>query len=152
MIAIKPITCDDMEHSPNLGELLAEYAAESRIEGLEAHKTGVQVGTYRALEAAGVLHMLGAYEGDKLVGFLLMLVSVLPHYGVKAATTESYFVQAMHRSGGAGAKLLHEAERIAREAGAVGLLVSAPAGGRLARVLPHAGYTHTNEVFFRSLA
>jgi histone acetyltransferase (RNA polymerase elongator complex component) len=152
MIAIKPITCDDMEHSPRLGELIAEYSAESNIPELAKHQTGVRVDIYRALEAAGVARMLGAYDDDELVGFLLMIVSDLPHYGVRAATTESYFVQAVHRSGGAGLKLLHEAERIAQEAGAVGLLVSAPTGSRLDQVLPHVGYKRTNEVYFRELA
>ena len=38
-----------------------------------------------------------------------------------------------------------------RALGCPGLLVSAPAGGVLAKVLPRRGYAETNRVFFKEL-
>ena len=43
------------------------------------------------------------------------------------------------------------AEEVAVMAGAGGLYVTAPTGGRLERLLPHVGYHETNRIFFRGL-
>ena len=68
------------------------------------------------------------------------------------AITESFFVAKVHRDSGAGLKLLRAAEQKARALGSPGLLVSAPFGGTLVQVLPRAGYTETNRVFFKGWA
>lgn len=149
-IAIRPCTVSDMENAPNLAALLAEYGAESAIEGLG--QANAQTETYRQMEAVGVLHLIGAFQGDELVGFLIMIVSVLPHYGKRIASTESFFVASAARKGGAGLKLLREAERLAESLGAMGFFVSAPMGGRLMRVLTAKRYRETNRVFFKVLA
>lgn len=153
MYSIRACTIADLEASPALPALLAEYAAESSTCGLGG--ANPQLATYRQLEAAGALHPIGAfYGGDELAGFLLLLVSPVPHFGKLAATTESYFVSAAHRKGGgAGTRLLAAAEDRARELGCEAMFVSAPAGGRLARVMGHkAGYRLTNLVFCMELA
>jgi hypothetical protein len=65
---------------------------------------------------------------------------------------ESYFVVAARRKTGAGLTLLREAEREAKARGAVALLISAPARGRLADVLRASrNYDHTNAVFCKVL-
>lgn len=148
-ITIKPITADEFEQADDLVELLAQYAVESSIHGLG--EINVRFDIYRQMEAVGALHTLAAYREGRMVGFLALLVSVLPHYGALTATTESFFVTQSARAGGTGLRLLRAAEDKARELGAVGLLVSAPAGGRLAQVMPRIGYGHTNEVFFKGL-
>lgn len=150
MINIQFVTVDEFERSDNLAELYAEYAAEGSIDGLGEHNPQMQ--QYRQLEQAGMLHTLVAKTGEgKTVGFLSFLISLLPHYGQVVATTESYFVQSEYRKGGTGIRLLRAAEDKARALGAVGFFVSAPAGGRLAKVMPRSGYKRTNEVFFREL-
>jgi GNAT superfamily N-acetyltransferase len=106
---------------------------------------------YRQLEAAGVLHAFGAFSGDELVGFLLMIVSPVPHYSAVVANTESFFVKDGHRKGGTGVRLLKMAEEHAKNLGAVGVFVSAPSGGRLSRAMPLLGFRETNRVFFRKL-
>lgn len=96
--------------------------------------------------------MIGAYLDDILVGFCHVLVSLNPHYSALLAVTESLFVAAAHRGTGAGLALLREAENVARERGAAGMLVSAPTGGTLAAVLEHSkGFRETNRAFFRGL-
>jgi GNAT superfamily N-acetyltransferase len=140
----------ELEQAPNLPGLLVEYAAESALSGMP--QPVPQVETYRALEAAGIMQPLGAFRDSVLMGYCLLLSSVLPHYGVKVCTTESYFVAREYRHTGAGLKLLRLAEEYARETGAAGLLISAPVGGPLAELLPHVGYNNTNLIFFKGFA
>src|SRR5690606_4232312 len=89
---------------------------------------------YLALERAGIVSMFGARVDGVLVGFIVLLTSMNPHYSVVLGAVESSFVAAAHRKSGAGVKLLREARRAAKDRGAVGLLVSAPLGGMRAAV------------------
>lgn len=148
-IVIRECAVDDVRCAANIDAIMAEYAIESSIAGMP--EAQAQWGLYANLEASGVLHVLGAFQGGNLAGALFMLVAVLPHYGAKVASTESFFVPAAMRKGGAGAILLREAERIAKELGAVGFLMSAPLGGRLAKAAPLLGFRETNRVFFKEL-
>lgn len=129
--------------------LAAEYAQESAIAGMPAPKH--DEATYFRLERAGVLHMGVATIDKAMVGFILVLVSLNPHYSVKIGVIESFFVGAEHRRSGAGLLLKQWAEAKAKEQGARGLFVSAPTGSRLARVMEREkAYRETNRVFFRS--
>ena len=148
-ISIKPCSVADIESAPNVADLLAEYAEESALDALGG--ANPQWETYRQMEAVGVARVLGAFQREKLVGFLVLLVSIVPHFGKPLASTESFFVAQSARKTGAGLKLLREAENIARDTGAVGFFVSAPMGSRLAKVLPGVGYRETNRLFFRGL-
>lgn len=144
---IEKCTFAEIEADPNFPALLNEYAAESAIEGMPPPK--IEPGTYHRLEAAGILHIFAAKASGRLVGFIFVLATVLPHYAKLIAVSESFFVAKAHRMSGAGLKLLKAAEDKARELGAAGPLVSAPSGGHLAEVLPRLGYVETNRVFFR---
>ena len=147
---IRQITIDDLRFAPGVDDLLREYAKECGIAGLPKPKA--EWLTYARLEHHGALHVVGAYLDDELVGFCHVLVSLNPHYSRLLAVTESLFVAAAHRGTGAGLALLREAESIARERGAAGLLISAPTGGSLAAVLERSkGFRETNRVFFREL-
>lgn len=148
-ITISPCTVHEFFQSPNLAELFDEYARESSIAGLG--ECVVNREHYEQLEAAGIFHALTAHQGEELVGFVTLLVTVLPHYGRLVAATESFFVKDDARAGGTGLKLLRAAGDLARDKGAIGLLVSAPYGGRLAKILPRLGYEPTNQAFFRGL-
>jgi len=93
---------------------------------------------------------IGAFLGDKLVGFVAVLTPIVPHYGVVIAVTESLFVGKVYRRTGAGLKLLRAAEMHSIDAGSPMLTVSAPSGGVLAEVLPRLGYRETNRSFVKS--
>ena len=146
-LEIAPAAVAEIEAAAGINALLDEYAAESLIDGLPAPVANWQA--YRALEAAGMLHVFAARVHGRMAGFVAVLIAPHPRYSVNLATTESFFVARAHRGTGAGLKLLRAAEQRAREAGAPGLLVSAPSGGDLARVLPRVGYRESNRVFFR---
>jgi GNAT superfamily N-acetyltransferase len=137
----------ELETSPNFAELLAEYGEECAIDGIGMPDP--QFETYRQLEQAGIVHLLGAWDRDELVGFLILVVTVLPHYGKKVACTESFFVSKSVRTKGFGLHLLIDAECLAKRLEAVGLLVSAPSGGVFDQMLGQFGYKQTNNIYFR---
>ncbi|SNR73686.1 Acetyltransferase (GNAT) domain-containing protein [Methylobacillus rhizosphaerae] len=136
--------------TPNLGELFSEYASEAAIPDLGAPI--VHYDSYRTMESAGLLHIFAAFDGDHLIGFLVMIASIYPHFGKLLASTESYFVSKSHRHTGAGLKLMAIAEQKARELGAIGFYVSAPLNGVLDRLIERKGFNLTNRVFFKSFS
>jgi GNAT superfamily N-acetyltransferase len=149
MLQIMDTTFDTVSGQPTFDALLSEYADECRLKDLP--EPACQRDVYRAMEKAGIMCTMAAFNDKALIGFSTILISVLPHYGVLMATTESLFVHPDHRSSGAGLQLIHRAENLAIDRGAAGLLVTAPVGGTLSKVLPRLGYTDTNTVFFRRL-
>ena len=150
MVEIRRIKFREAAEHPDFDALLEEYGDEAGMYGMP--RPDCQVDMYDKMEQAGILHVIGAFKQDVLAGFISVVVCELPHYGQMMATTESFFVRSDHRKTGAGLLLLKDAETLATEFGAFGLLVSAPFGGRLAEVLPNKGYTETNRVFFRRLS
>lgn len=140
----------EIEAAPEFGALSAEYAAESQIEGMPS--ANPQWDAYRTLEGMGLLHVFSAVIEGELVGFISIIVSVLPRYGVPIVVSESYFVARKHRATLAGLKLLKVAEDEVRALGANVMLVSAPNDGTLAKLLPRLGYRPTSTIFFKRMA
>jgi L-amino acid N-acyltransferase YncA len=149
-LKVQPTTIAALEDAPNIWSILVEYAEEAAVKGLPP--PAIRAETYKNLEAAGLLHPISALKDGELIGYVTVMASEIPHYSRVIAVTESFFVARAHRSTGAGLKLLRAAEQKARALGSPGLLVSAPFGGSLAQVLPRAGYSETNRVFFKGWA
>lgn len=150
MACVTVRTCDvaDVENAPNVAELMAEYARESMTDGLGPAVP--QWWLYRRMEGSGLLHTIGAFVGDTLVGFITVVVMQRPHYEALIASYESYFVADSARQSGAGNELLKAAEELARARGAVGLFVNAAVGSRLDAVLEaKRHYRKTHNVFFK---
>ena len=148
---IRAITVAEAFDSPVFSALCDEYRAES-LRNPDLMGALPDREHYIRLVDSGLLCMLGVFVGDELVGLCNVLVTTVPHFSGKViASTETVFVAKAHRAGGAGLKLLRAAEKVAANAGAGGLYVTAPTGGRLERLLPHVGYHETNRVFFRGL-
>lgn len=146
---IRTLTLAEALAQPHLPALLQAYGEESALQELEPAE--MQTAIYQAMEANGCLHLLAAFDGDDMVGLLALIVSVLPHYGKRVASTESFFVSEDARKTGAGLALLRAAEKHAQELGAVGLMVSAALHSRLARVMWGLDYRPTHRVYFKEL-
>lgn len=147
-ISIRTISVSEAFDSPDFGALCDEYRAESMrnkdLAGGEPSRLG-----YEQMASAGLMKILGAFFGDRLVGFCTVLVTPLLHFGDHlVASTETIFLSKKYRASGAGIGLLRAAESIALDSGASGLYVTAPSGGRLERLLPRVGYTQTCQVFY----
>lgn len=146
---VRRCTIADLESAPNLSAVLSEYEIESSMR--EFGRACVQVEMYRGMEAAGFLHPIAAFDENQLNGFILPIVMTVPHYGVLAATVESFFVPKEFRRQGIGLLLRAEAEKLAKELGAKALLLSAPDMSILDRVMKLSPYRHSNNVYVRAL-
>lgn len=146
-LEVKRVPLVLIERSPELPALLAEYAAESAND--EIGPVCPHMPTYRLMESAGGFYSFGAFFDGHLVGFLFLLTPVLPHYSRKVAVGESFFVASAYRKTGAGNQLRQAAENLARDAGAAGIMFSAPTDGALEKVLPGVGYDDKARVFFK---
>jgi len=149
---VEASTVEAIRTAPNLDELVNEYAHEVRLPDMPWPR--VDWRTYQLLEQAGSLHVFAAREEAAsdpgvLVGFVVVIVSMMPEYGVRLACTEAFFVGRAWRHTGAGLKLLVAADAKAREVKAPGLAVSAPLGGKLAEVLPKCGFREIGRTFFK---
>jgi len=149
---VRQISVAEAFACPAFHALCREYAAESALAGLP--DPWEKLSAYQTLEAGGsaAFRAYGAYQGETLIGFIVLLTPVLPHYGVVVAVAESLFVGRAYRKTGAGMLLIRQAEKRAREVRSPGILFSAPTGGRLSVLLPRIGYRETNRVFFKELA
>tara|TARA_R110000868_G_C10635668_1_gene743621 strand:+ start:181 stop:633 length:453 start_codon:yes stop_codon:yes gene_type:complete len=137
--------------APNIGEMLNEYAAESALDGMP--KPIPHLDSYLLLVKANLLTTICAFQDEKIVGFLLLLVNTLPHYSVPIATIESFFVKKEHRATGAGLKLLSCAGDIAKGKGAAGMLISAAVNSDFDRLMSALMlYKKTHNTYFRSFA
>lgn len=149
MTEVRRITFAELTASAEWDGLVSEYADECQIAGLPRFK--YDSSTYYLLENSGAMKFAASFVEDTLVGFATMIVTQLPHYSRIVAIVESIFVAKQHRSSGAGMMLIREMESLAKDNEAIGILVSAPKGGRLNGLMPNIGYTHTNEVFFKGI-
>jgi len=146
---IKRVRIADLIKEFSLSVMMGLYAGEAHVPGMPEPAPDYEL--YQAMEDAGSLQAFGAYADGRLVGFLILIVSPIPHYSVMLATTESIFVLPDYRKYGTGRRLLEAAEEYAKERGCHGIGVTAPRGGRLARGMGAMGYRHTHQVYFRRL-
>lgn len=149
MLEIAKASIADLEAAPNIFELLDEYAAESAIAGMPP--PAVNSESYKLMERTGALHTFTARVDGELIGYITILLTILPHYSVKIGISESWFVTKSQRKTGAGMKLLKAAEEFAEAGGAPGVLVSVPVSGALPEIMPSAGYAPVNMIFFKRL-
>lgn len=149
-LSIRPYSIAELELAPNVDALLDEYAREGITEGLGP--VVAQWWLYRKMEAAGLLHTIGAFLDDELVGFITMVVMQRPHYEALIASYESYFVAESARKSGAGIALLKAAEELGASQGAVGLFVNAAVGSRTDEFFSaKRDYDHTHNVYLKGL-
>jgi GNAT superfamily N-acetyltransferase len=154
---IEACSSEAIRTAPNFDDLVVEYAHEAGMPEMPWPRVDWQ--TYTMMEQAGTLQMFSAREKAAsdagpgvLAGFVVVIITMMPEYGVKLACTEAFFVAKAHRHTGAGLKLLATAEAWARSLKAPGFAVSAPLGGKLAEVLPRRGFREVGRTFFKSYA
>lgn len=142
---IQQITTAEFFAHPDSSGLLEGYARECANSGLPPYCPHREL--YALLDENGALRTLAAFEGERMLGMLTLLVAVNPHYSVPLGMVESWYVAPEHRATGAGLALYRMAKFEAGTSGAHALYVSAPKGGQLAGVMDAMGATETNRVF-----
>ena len=97
---------------------------------------------YESAQANGFLFALGAFSGEKLVGYITALV--IPHQfnpAVRYCATDSLYVSKEHREGTLAGRLILETEKLAKEKGAQFIAWHTRAGTPLAETMRRRGYT-----------
>jgi len=147
MIDVRALTHSEFFGDPNLEALIDAYRKECANKAF-GDVPPPDVEQYRRLYELGQLVVLGAYDGEKLVGFVLLLVTAVPHYaGMPLVVVESIFCDPGYRHKGVGRALLTHAREVAFSRKAAGVYVTAPAGSRFERLLQLTA-RHTNTTFF----
>lgn len=142
-------TANDLLCHENFLPMVEEYAQESATKDMPKPNFAKEM--YIGMESMGILKCIQAVDGEKLIGFMVLIATVIPHYSKVAVTTESLFVAKQYRKTGAGLRMIRMAEDFGRSIGAAGIFLSAPEGGKLADVAPRIGYEHASNVFFKGL-
>lgn len=148
MIEVRKCTARELFEDPEWAELVEEYSKECGLALIG--KPAPRLDVYENLERAVAAQCFGVWQDGKLTGFAMVLCSVVPHYSLNCANTESLFV----RNGcPGGTTLMAAVDRHAAEAGATAIFYSAPVRSRLARLLFLCAdeYVNTNHVFAKRL-
>ncbi len=107
--------------------------------------------TYLQLEATGMLRSIGVFDGDKMVGFSVFYIAIMPHYSKLATTIESIYIDREYRKYGTGRKLVDKITEISKEAGSVNMFMSAPIDSSLDRVASSFGFVASNTIYIKSI-
>jgi GNAT superfamily N-acetyltransferase len=146
MLAIREIQAAD--HIGNVQDLLAENWAETGFD----FDLRPDVEMVRRLQDAGLLFVLGAFDGDTLVGYSSAMVS--PHTynpSIICCNSDALFVLRPWRKTSVGARLIAETERVAAARGAVRMLWHTRAGTPLAAALERRGYAPADVIVMKEI-
>ena len=110
---IKQVTFSELSNDSKFDDLVRQYEEEALVPGFP--EADLQFGQYRMMEVNGNFHMIAAYKNSELVGFVTIVMSVLPHSGKRFGSLESFFVAQEHRKHGPGFELLRAAEWLASQ-------------------------------------
>jgi predicted GNAT superfamily acetyltransferase len=103
---------------------------------------------YRSLEANNMLLILGAFEGDQVVGYSVNVVMNHAHYAdLVVCNNDLLFVTEGKRNGRLGVQLIRETEKVAKERGARLMLWHAKPSTPLEKIMPRLGYGVQDIIF-----
>lgn len=145
---VKDVPVRAIYSSPEFEQIVREYSEESGNPDLGCGCPALDF--YERMEGSGALRCAAAYEGDRIIGFVIVVTTLYPHFGKLVGTVESIWLSREHRAGGAGIRLIRKAQDMAREMGAVGIYFGARSGSRLAQLYGRL-FTPMNTLFWKKL-
>lgn len=135
------------EHK-DFDQVVIDYCSESGLPDLGSAMPALD--WYQNLEKVGALSCCVAVDGDNLVGVVVVVTTLYPHFGKLVGSVESLWLAKDYRKGSAGLKLIREAKAMAKEKGAIGVYFGARFGSRLAKVYERL-FTLVNQLFWAKL-
>lgn len=136
------------EYAESARELFAANWAETGFD----FDLNPDIARYQALQDVGALFALGAFDGDRLVGYSSALVSPsLFNPSVIGCMSDALFVHPDWRNGLAASKLVAATEAEARARGAQLMAWHTRAGTSFAEVFKRRGYVDADIVVMRNL-
>jgi hypothetical protein len=139
---IRPVSFSAIMDDPAFPGLFEAYRTECLVPDAQPQRA-----IYEAMEKAGALKCFAAYTGHgaTLIGFVSVVMTVMPHLGKRLATIESIFVGPDYRTLGADDDLLTAAEQHTMDSGCLALTALPRVGSAFDKVLSHrSGYTLTH--------
>ena len=145
---VKDVPASAIWTSQEFEQIVRDYCEESG--NPEIGEADPSIEYYQRMEKYGVLRCAAAYEGERIVGIVVVVTTLYPHFGKRVASVESLWLDRKHRAGGAGLKLIRKAQAMAREMGAVGIHYGARSGSRLAQLYGRL-FTPMNSLYWKKL-
>jgi predicted GNAT superfamily acetyltransferase len=103
---------------------------------------------YRAMEANGMLLILGAFCDGRVVGYSVNFVTNHPHYAdLIVCNNDLLFVTEDKRCGRLGLQLIRATEKEAKQRGVQLMLWHAKPGTALEQMMPRLGYGVQDTIF-----
>ena len=107
---------------------------------------------YFSLEDAGVLHVLTARDGDKLIGYYISMVYPHLHYASELfSINDILFIHPDYRKGFTGIKLLKEAEKQMRNLGVTVISLGFKTYAPFDKILDRLGWDFTEKIYTKYL-
>lgn len=149
MTEIRTSTVSEM--LANAGELFEEHWDEIAL-NKQVMVLKPDEDRYRAMEQAGSLMILAAWEGEALVGYSVNFIVNHLHYAdLKLCSNDLLFITRSKRAGRLGLKLIRETEKRAAEMGARLMLWHAKQDTALAVMMPKMGYGVQDIIFSKEI-
>lgn len=140
-----------VEHIDTVAVLLeAHYQELAKNKRLMVLNPDVE--RYKALEENNLLFTLLAYLDDEIVGYSVNFIMNNLHYrDLVYAQNDLLFLDAAHRQGGLGLRLIRETEKVAKEKGAQMIIWHAKEKTALELLMPRLGYGIQDIMFSKEL-
>lgn len=107
---------------------------------------------YKAMAEQGSLVVIGAWNGDQLVGYSVNFVMQHLHYAdLRICSNDLLFVSQALRKGRVGLKLIRATEEAAKEAGARLMLWHGKPNTTLVEIMPALGYGVQDIIFSKEV-
>lgn len=145
---IRPIRFSDFAERSQ--ELARDHWQETES-AFSGNPPALDVPAYLALERAGALLLLGAFEGKELIGYSAATLCRHPHYGFPCAFHDGLFLARDHRHGMAGVRLVRATEAEAKARGAQGISWHAKRGSQFEALIERLGAITIETVFWKDL-
>lgn len=148
-IEIRAVRVEEVRNNRNINYLLTMYQEESKIAEMPEINPNWEV--YQSLEDTGALVVVGAFDGEDIVGISSVYISVMPHYSKIGARTESIFVLKEYRKYGTGKTMLEVSEQVARHFNAEYMFIGANLDGVLDKIATKNGFRHSTNIYTKVL-
>lgn len=130
-------------------QLLKEYAKDSKSSLAPNIKPSIEI--YNNLENLGMLNCIALMSDKTMVGFIVLLTSMMPHYSEPATLVESIFILKEHRKFGTGKELIARAEKLVKDKGIKLMFLSAANGSRLEKATRFFGFKKTHATYIKRI-
>ena len=136
------------QHIEELTRLAQAHWLENGEHKLAAEGPRIVVETYAVMEQAGYDVVLGAFDGEVMVGYCVVFLMPHPHYGCLFAQHDVLFVAQEYRDSSVGLRLFREMRKTLQERSPQFVLWHAKPGSAFEKILQHARCV-VEEVIYR---